>query len=101
MKLLAYTLPNKNYIYLKNLVNVKFECRIDENFPIVRFFEINLKTKKEREITVNSFFYNDLFPIGKPSKNCPFLISENIDFYVCLKREKYKEKFNKLLKIIK
>ncbi|MFA5151289.1 MAG: hypothetical protein WC554_01890 [Clostridia bacterium] len=97
---MASAIPNKDYTHLKNLNNVKFECWIDENYPIVRFFEINLKTKKKRVVSVESFFYNDLFPIGKESKNCPFLIHENIDFYVCLKRNKYKEKFEKLLKTV-
>jgi len=92
MKILAIAKPNKNYRYLKNIVNIHFEARLKNNR--VSIWEIDLSKKWNREVSKKSILY--LFPVNTEISNTPFLISENINFWVCVRCEKYIEKFNHL-----
>lgn len=90
MKILATAKPNKKYRWREN-VNFTIEARHINNQ--VRYYAIHVKFKR----CLTEKIVRLLFP-ERLVKNCPFLSSENQDFYTVLNRnkKKFKDKFKKL-----
>ncbi len=97
MKIICTAIPNKNYTWSNNIRSFKLHACI-ENKHIVFYEEYanNLNLLSEE-------FIHNLFPIGVPIRDKPFLIIENKEFYTILnrKKKKYNAEFIKIIHSLK
>jgi hypothetical protein len=83
-KILAIAKPNKVYLWHRNYINIVIEARLIKNQ--VQYYEKNIHTCKE--IKLSEELVKELFLPGTAIKDQPFLIKENLDFYIVLHRTK-------------
>jgi hypothetical protein len=95
MKILATLAHNKKYIWVHTFDKVKIEAILEnDHVSYIEHYNGNVNTLPEELIR------QLLCGVNSPVHDRPFLVKENIDFYIVLnrKREKYKNQYNQIVK---
>jgi hypothetical protein len=94
MRVLATAKPNRLYRWWHNLEYTTIQARLTNE--TIHYYELDSFSLKGKMLTEE--FVKELFPIGIPIANRPFLAKDNINFYTVLHRNRvrYKDAYLKL-----
>lgn len=94
MRVLATARPNEKYENIKSIQDIILEARLINNE--IHYFETHTKKPdwvvEIKELTIHLLFDQ----CDKPITNIPFLIHDNKEFFIVLKRKFHPEAYQKL-----